>query len=204
MEKKLIIAARALSLIFNPFYLPLVGLVLLFWFTYLDLLPLSYKLTVVALVYLFTILFPTLLIHFYRNYHGWKLFQLGKRERRMVPYIISIVSYFTCCYIMNFIRIPHFISTLLVIAILLQTVCAFINVWWKISTHTAGIGAVTGTLVIFSEIFGFYLLWWLCLALVISGLVGTSRMILRQHSLSQVLVGYALGIVISIFTILYI
>ncbi len=204
MEKKLIIAARALSLIFNPFYLPLVGLVLLFWFTYLDLLPLSYKLTVVALVYLFTILFPTLLIHFYRNYHGWKLFQLGKRERRMVPYIISIVSYFTCCYIMNFIRIPHFISTLLVIAILLQTVCAFINVWWKISTHTAGIGAVTGTLVIFSEIFGFYLLWWLCLALVISGLVGTSRMILRQHSLSQVIVGYALGIVISIFTILYI
>ncbi len=203
MEKKLIIAARALSLTFNPFYLPLVGLVLLFWFTYLDLLPLSYKLTVVALVYLFTILFPTLLIHFYRNYHGWKLFQLGKRERRMVPYIISIVSYFTCCYIMNFFRIPHFISTLLVTAIFLQTVCAFINVWWKISTHTAAIGAVTGTLIVFSEIFGFYLLWWLCFAIIVSGLVGTSRMILRQHSLSQVLVGYGLGLVISIFTILY-
>jgi membrane-associated phospholipid phosphatase len=204
MEKKLIIAARALSLAFNPFYLPLMGLILLFWFTYLDLLPLSYKLTVVVLVYLFTILFPTLLIRLYRNYHGWKLFELGQKERRAVPYIISILSYFTCCYIMNYVRIPHFISTLLVIAIVLQTVCAFINVWWKISTHTAGIGAVTGTLIIFSAIFGFYLLWWLCLALIVSGLVGSSRMILRQHSLSQVLVGYALGIVISILTILYI
>jgi membrane-associated phospholipid phosphatase len=204
MEKKLIITARALSLIFNPFYLPLVGLILLFWFSYLKLLPFIYKLTVLLLVYLFTILFPTLIIRFYRNYHGWKLFQLGQRERRMVPYIISIVSYFTCYYIMNFFRIPHFISTLLVIAIVLQLLCAFINVWWKISTHSAAIGAVTGTLIIFSEIFGFYLLWWLCLAIIISGLVGSSRMILRQHNLSQVLVGYALGLVISIFIIIYI
>lgn len=202
MEKKIIIAARTLSLVFNPFYLPIVGLVLMFWFTYLNLLPLSYKLTVIALVYLFTILFPTLLIRAYRNYHGWKLFELGQRERRMVPYIISIISYFTCCYIMNFSRIPHFISTVLVIAIMLQTICAFVNVWWKVSTHSAGMGAMTGSLIVFSYVFGFYLLWWLCLALVISGLVGSSRMILRQHSLSQVLVGYALGLVISIFIII--
>lgn len=204
MEKKLIIAARALSLILNPFYLPLIGLILLFWFTYLNLLPLTYKLTVLTLVYLFTVLFPTLIIRSYRNYHGWKLFELGQRERRMVPYIISIVSYFTCYYIMNFFRIPHFISTLLVIALAIQVLCAFINVWWKISTHSAAIGAVTGTLIVFSEIFGFYLLWWLCLAIIISGLVGSSRMILRQHNLSQVLVGYAIGFAISILIIIYI
>lgn len=204
MEKKLIIAARALSLILNPFYLPLIGLILLFWFTYLNLLPLTYKLTVLTLVYLFTVLFPTLIIRSYRNYHGWKLFELGQRERRMVPYIISIVSYFTCYYIMNFFRIPHFISTLLVIALAIQVLCAFINVWWKISTHSAAIGAVTGTLIVFSEIFGFYLLWWLCLAIIISGLVGSSRMILRQHNLSQVLVGYAIGFTISILIIIYI
>jgi len=204
MEKKLIIAARTLSLVFNPFYLPLVGLILLFWFTYLNLLPLVYKLAVTMNVYLFTILFPTLIIRFYRNYHGWKLFELGQRERRMVPYIVTIVSYFTCYYIMNFFRIPHFISTILIIAIAIQTICAFINVWWKISTHSAAVGAMTGTLIVFSEIFGFYLLWWLYLALIISGLVGSSRLILRQHNLSQVLVGYAIGFALSILIIIYI
>lgn len=204
MEKKLIIAARTLSLVFNPFYLPLVGLILLFWFTYLNLLPLVYKLAVTMNVYLFTILFPTLIIRFYRNYHGWKLFELRQRERRMVPYIVTIVSYFTCYYIMNFFRIPHFISTILIIAIAIQTICAFINVWWKISTHSAAVGAMTGTLIVFSEIFGFYLLWWLYLALIISGLVGSSRLILRQHNLSQVLVGYAIGFALSILIIIYI
>lgn len=204
MEKKLIIAARTLSLVFNPFYLPLVGLILLFWFTYLSLLPLAYKLTVLLSVYLFTILFPTLVIRFYRNYHGWKLFQLGQRERRMVPYIVTLVSYFSCYYLMNLFRVPHFISTILVIAIIMQMLCAFINVWWKISTHSAAVGGMTGLLIVFSEIFGFYLMWWLYLALIISGCVGSSRIILRQHNLSQVLVGYGLGFITSILIIIYI
>ncbi len=204
MEKKLIIAARTLSLVFNPFYLPLVGLIMLFWFSYLSMLPLSYKLTIIGLVYLFTVLLPTIIIRIYRNYHGWKLFQLSQRERRVVPYIVSILSYFTCYYIMDYFHIPHVISTVLVIALSVQLICAFINMGWKISTHSAGIGAVTGTLIVFSIYFGFYLLWWLSLALIISGLVGSSRLVLRQHSLAQVIVGYALGLVISILIILFI
>ncbi len=203
MEKKLILSARALSIIFNPFYLPLLGMILLFWFSYLNVLPLEYKLTVVAIVYLFTILLPNLTIRLYRNYNGWKLFELGQKERRMVPYITTIVCYFACYYTMNYYRIPHFISSILVVALNVQLLCAFINSWWKISTHSAGIGALTGTLVIFSLALNFYLLWWLCLALIVSGLIGSSRIILRQHTLSQVLVGYGLGFVISILTILF-
>ena len=42
--KKIIIAARVMSAIFTPFYLPIVGLVALFVFSYLGLLPWAYKL----------------------------------------------------------------------------------------------------------------------------------------------------------------
>ncbi len=203
MEKKLILSARALSIIFNPFYLPLLGIILLFLFSYLNALPWDYKLTVVGIVYLFTILLPNLTIRLYRNYNGWKLFELGQKERRMVPYITTIVCYFACYYTMNYYRIPYFISSILVVALNVQLICAFINSWWKISTHSAGIGALTGTLIIFSFALNFYLLWWLCLALIISGLVGSSRIILRLHTLSEVLVGYGLGFVISILTILF-
>ncbi len=203
MEKKLILSARALSIIFNPFYLPLLGIILLFLFSYLNALPWDYKLTVVGIVYLFTILLPNLTIRLYRNYNGWKLFELGQKERRMVPYITTIVCNFACYYTMNYYRIPYFISSILVVALNVQLICAFINSWWKISTHSAGIGALTGTLIIFSFALNFYLLWWLCLALIISGLVGSSRIILRLHTLSEVLVGYGLGFVISILTILF-
>lgn len=204
MEKKLAVISRVLSLVFTPFYLPVTGMILLFWFSYLNLLSWRYKLEVLVLVYLFTALIPTLLIRLYGNYHGWKLFQLGQRERRAVPYIISMLSYFACYYIMNYFHIPHFISVLLVIALAVQLVCAFVNVWWKVSTHSAAIGAVTGTVVVFSLIFGFYLLWWLCLALIISGLVCSSRLVLRVHTLSQVLAGYLTGFVIAVGVVLFV
>ena len=165
-------------------------------------MPWAYKLTVLTLVYLFTILIPTLLIHFYRNYHGWTLIELGKKERRVVPYLLSIVSYFVCYYVMHRFNIPHFMSNILMAALIIQILCALINVWWKISTHTAAIGGVMGALQAFAVIFGFNPIGWLCLVLILAGMVGTSRMILRQHSLRQVCYGFLLGLVVAYGVIL--
>ena len=201
-EKNIILAARVLSMVFTPFYLPLVGLIALFTLSYLSLMPWAYKLTVLALVYLFTILVPTLLIHFYRNYHGWTLIELGKKERRVVPYLLSIVSYFVCYYVMHRFNIPHFMSNILMAALVIQILCAIINVWWKISTHTAAIGGVAGALQAFAVIFGFNPIGWLCFVLILAGMVGSSRMILRQHSLRQVCYGFLLGLVAAYVVIL--
>lgn len=197
-QKNIILAARIVSLVFTPFYLPLVGLVALFLFSYLSLLPPSYKLLVVFIVYLFTILMPTLLIHLYRRHQGLTLIELGNRERRMVPYVISIACYISCTYIMESLHVPHFMGAILIAALIIQVTCALINVWWKISTHTAAIGGVTGALFAFGELFNFNPVGWLCLVIVLSGLLGTSRIILRQHSLSQVLLGYVVGVVVGI------
>lgn len=194
-HKSIILTARALSVVFTPFYLPIVGLVALFLFSYMSLLPLSYKLFVVGMVYVFTILLPTLLIHLYRRYQGWTLTELGTKERRMVPYVISILCYFCCYYLMMLLHIPSFMARIVVTALVIQVVCAIINVWWKISTHTAAIGGVTGALVAFSLLFGFNPVGWLSLVTLIAGVVGSSRIILMQHSLSQVLVGYLVGVV---------
>ena len=98
-EKNIILTARVVSMVLTPFYLPVVGILAIFTFSYLSMFPWQAKLSYVFLVYAFTVLIPTLLIHLYRQYHGWTLIQLGQRERRMVPYVISILCYFTCFYI---------------------------------------------------------------------------------------------------------
>ena len=200
----MILAARVVSMLFTPFYLPIVGLIALFLFSYLSIFPLAYKLQVLIMTYLFTILLPTVSIHLYRRYQGWNLIELGHRERRMVPYIISIVCYFTCIYLMERLHMPHFMSAIIIAALLLQIVCAIINVWWKISTHTAAIGGVGGALFAFAEYLGFNPVWWLCLVFFVAGLLGTCRMILRQHSLAQVVAGFWVGFICAAIAILFI
>lgn len=198
-QKRFIIAARVMSMVFTPFYLPTVGLVALFSLSYLSLLPFSYKLTVLSLVYIFTILMPTLLIHLYRRHQKWTLIELGQRERRMVPYVISILCYMVCTYFMESLHLPHFMGSIVITALIIQILCAIINVWWKISTHTAAIGGVAGAIFAFSAIFGFNPLFWFSIVLILSGMLGTSRMILRQHTLSQVVVGFLVGFFSGIF-----
>ncbi len=202
-EKKIIWTAKLVSMLFNPFYLALSGLIILFLFSNLRYLPWSYQLNVLFMVYLFTILFPTMLIRLYRRYQGWNLMELGRKERRMVPYIISILCYFTCYYVMSALRMPHFMGSILLSALMIQVLCALINVWWKISTHSAAIGGVAGALIAFSVFFFFNPIWWLCLVILLAGVVGSARMILRQHTLSQVVSGFLLGFCSALFVVLF-
>ena len=201
--KTIILAARIISMLLTPFYLSVVGVLAIFSFSYLSMFPWQAKLSLVLLTYAFTVLLPSILIHLYRQYHGLTLFQLGHREKRMIPYVISILCYSLCLYIMDWLHLPHLLTAILTAALVIQILCAIINVWWKISTHTAAIGGVTGSLIGFSFLFSFNPMWWLCLVILLSGLVGSSRIILRQHSLSQVSMGYFLGIASSYLTIIY-
>ena len=202
-EKTIILTARIVSLVFTPFYLPILGLVALFTLSYLRQMPWPYKFQVLIMVYLFTVLLPTVLIHLYRRYQGWTLIQLGNKERRMVPYVISILCYFACVYWMDYFHIPHFMSNIVTAALFIQIVCALINVWWKISAHMAAIGGVAGALFVFAELFGFNPVWWHCLVFVVAGILGTCRMILRQHTLLQVVAGFLVGIVCAIIGIVF-
>lgn len=201
-EKEIIFTAKVLSVLFTPFYLPILGLLILFIFSYLSLLPLTYKLFLLLMFYLFTVFLPTALIRFYRRYQGWTLIELGSRERRAIPYVISIFSYLLCYYIMAATHVPHFMGSILIAALVIQVACAIINLFIKISTHTAAIGGVTGALLPFSVIFSFNPVWWLCIVLLLAGMVGTSRMILRQHSLRQVVLGYLAGVACSFVSVL--
>ena len=203
-EKNIILTARIASMLLTPFYLPVMGILAIFFFSYLSMFPWQFKVSLVVMVYLFTVFIPTVLIHLYRQYQGWTLLQLGQKERRMVPYAISILCYFSCFYLMNLLHLPHLITSILIVALVIQMLCAVINVWWKISTHTAAIGGVLGALLAFSFILNFNSVWWLCLVVIASGIVGSSRIILRQHTLTQVTAGFFLGIISAFFTIILI
>ncbi len=195
--------ARLLSWLFRPYYMPLVGFVALFTLTYLRLLPAGYKIYVLVVVYVFTILFPQAGAWVYRKVNGWAAHHLRIRQNRSVPYVWSIVSYMACWYLMHRMHLPHYMQGIIVSALMIQLVCAVINIWWKISTHAAGAGGIIGALVAYSVIFMFNPVNWLCVLILLSGAVGSSRMWLRQHTLSQVVVGTLVGVVCGFVGIIF-
>ena len=203
-EKYLRITARVLSTVFTPFYVPTVCFVALFLFTYLKLLPMLYQVVVVGSVYLFTVIFPMTAIYFYQKVNGWSLRHLSHKEKRIVPYAMGIVSYVACLLLMYRMGIPRFMSGIIVASLIVMVICAVTNIWWKISAHMAAIGQFVGGMVSFSFLFFYDLSGWLCLAILVSGMLGTSRITLRQHTLSQVLVGFAVGFVCGVSGILFI
>lgn len=203
-EKRIAIIARTLSLLFTPFYLPLVGMLALFIFSYLSILPWQYKFQVTIITYLFTILIPTMCIHWYHRYNGWTPWHLRERNKRMVPYLISIMSYLACFTLMKWMHLPHFMSAIIVAALFVQIVCAMINLWVKVSAHMAAIGGMTGGIAAFAFIFGFNPVWWLSLTILVSGFVGTSRMIMRVHTLTEICAGYIIGIITTFIVVILI
>lgn len=204
MIRTIIRIAKVISIIFTPFYLPVMGLLALFLFSYLSLLPLRYKAIVLGIVLLFTAVIPTLLIRIYRYCQGWNRIEIGHKERRMVPYIISILSYMVCIHAMKNINIPTFMLKIVFAAIIIQIICAIINLRWKISTHMAAIGGVSSALLTFAFILNFNPLLWFCLLMLFSGILGSSRIILRQHNLSQVVVGYLVGFICALIVMIFI
>lgn len=194
-EKSIILTAKVISLIFMPFYMPILAFVLLFIFSYMSLMPFVYKLIMLSIVALFSIVIPRILIYLYIKLNGLKQRHLSKRETRTMPYLLSIISYWFGYELLMNIHTPRFMISIFWAALAVQIVCGVINLKFRISTHSAAVGSFNGMLIAYSLIFAFDPLWWLCLSLVITGVVASSRVILRQHTVAEVNVGMLVGVI---------
>jgi len=193
MDRKLIKTAKVLSALFMPLYAPLWVFFGLFLFSYMRMLPWGYKLIVLAVVYFFTVFVPTMGITAFRLFKRWTHLELSHREHRHMPYIVTLVSYGACLVLMTKMNAAMFFRGVVMAALVCQIICVTINAWWKVSTHMVGMGGLVGALNAFSILFYYNPVWPFCALLLLSGALGTSRIILRQHSLAQVLVGFGIG-----------
>lgn len=201
-EKRLMKIARVLSIVFSPFYTPVWILIVLFFNSYLQMLPIEYRLFLLFTVFIFTVFIPRLGINIFRMVMSWTHWQLSHREHRHMPYLLTICSYTVCLVVLSRVNVVMFVRGVVMAAFVSQIICVFINAWWKVSTHMVGMGGMVGALIAFSNLFYFNPMWYVCALILLSGALGTSRIILRQHSLAQVVVGFLIGFICSLIFIL--
>ena len=200
-EKGLIRAARIVSAVFTPFSIPFLAFLALFLFSYLRMMPLPYKLVVLGVVYCFTIFLPTLTIFLFRKMNGFNRRDLLERKRRYVPFLLTITSYAFGLAMMYRMRLPWYMINILWASLVIMIICVVLNLKWKLSEHMAGAGAVIGGVVVFSSLFNYNPVWWLCFFILITGLLGSARIILRHHTPGEVLSGFAVGLVCSVLVL---
>ena len=200
-DKTLIRTAKVISAVFTPFSIPFLAFLVLFIFSYLRIMPLQYKLIVLGVVYCFTILMPTLTIFIFRKINGFSPEELVERKRRYIPFILTITSYVFCLLMMHRLNIPWYMTGIILSALVVMIICVIVNLKWKLSEHMAGAGAVIGGLVAFSALLSYNPVWWLCLFILVAGVLGTARIILRHHTLGEVMGGFAVGLICSLLVL---
>jgi membrane-associated phospholipid phosphatase len=200
----LLTGSRLISAVYTPFMTPLIAFALILFCSFLRIMPMEYKLTVLGMVYCFTVLMPMLSIYLYQKVNGWGLRELGRREKRFVPYGLTILSYLACLFSMHRIHLPRYMTGIITATLICMLVCTALNLRWKVSTHVASSGLMVGGLLSYSFLFQFNPVWWLSFFILLSGMLGTARIILCQHTQMEIFVGFLVGMFCGVTGILFI
>ena len=140
-------------------------------------------------------------------------FRIPERKERL-PVLFLLFFYYGLTYFIlknandvNYNFIGPFLSFMFS-GVILSLIAFLITFKWKISLHSIAIGAMTGGFLSLATVFYpffnardfFYINSGL---LILMGLVGTARLIERDHQLYEVIFGLTIGLIVSFFTIYF-
>ena len=111
------------------------------------------------------------------------------REQRNGVYLLASALGIIDCALYWYFHAPRLLSVLFTTGLIAVIIFMVINYYWKISLHTA---FITGAVVVLVIVFG----WKALFSVVFIPLVAWSRIVLKQHTIPQVMVGGLLPVVI--------
>ena len=123
---------------------------------------------------------------------------LTKRRERFYPYLITLLSYTAMMIFYYRMNMPKWFLLMIAASIAIMVAAIVITLWWKISAHMFGIGGLVGGAMSVSYFVERSNPYYLFMGLfILAGLIGTSRLILKRHTLPQVIAGFLLGFLLS-------
>jgi hypothetical protein len=123
--------------------------------------------------------------------------ELDDKKERTIPFV-SIATFYiwTFFYYKPSYHLPFanpLIASMLLGGVVSVFMGFFINIFTKISLHSIAAGAFLGFYLSITKYTVYDTSLFLPIILIIAGMVGTARLLLRAHTLKQVLLGYFVG-----------
>lgn len=204
-DRILYIASRTVSFAFCPLLVPTYGILLAFCLSFLVILPVR-TMVVVTL----TTLFITGIVPFTFILFMWRKKRVGdpslkQRRERFWPYIVTVICYLICMVYLIVLKAPVWLWGFMLGASVSLMLVSVINLRWKISAHTTAMGGLLAMLfrIVVSGYTPLPIEGWMTVAILLTGMVGTARLLLQRHTLLQVLAGLLVGFVpVYLFSLL--
>lgn len=122
--------------------------------------------------------------------------QLKTQRDRIIPYIVCGIFYFWGWYVShNLPEYPHEIVSFELAIFLASSIGLMANIYMKISMHTIAVGLMATFVMMLglssAVSFGLFI----SIVLLVTGLVGTARMIVSDHTQKEIYAGLFVGIV---------
>ena len=194
-------AAHFFSWVFHPLFIPLYVTIFLLYIHPSAFVALNEKLKVFKLIFVFTntALFPGLAVFLMWRLKLTQSIFLKTQKERIIPYAAAMVFYFWAWYVSRSLKDEQELFTGFLFGSFLTVVAAWLaNIYYKISMHALAVG---GMLVfIFQTSFsiegssGLYPSF----ALLVAGIVCTSRMIISDHRPVEIYSGIFLGMLCQV------
>jgi membrane-associated phospholipid phosphatase len=115
---------------------------------------------------------------------------VSRRKERIGPFLFGLASVLAGLVTLVLIKAPKNLQTLLIITAVSCIVMLVITLWWKISIHAS---SLAGTLTFLTALYGVIVLP----AFLLVVLVSWSRVVLRRHTVAQVVAGALVSITLT-------
>ncbi len=193
--------AHILSYIFHPLFIPLYVTLFLvyvhpFYFAGYDD---HNKQWVILKVAYNTIFFPAVTVFLLYQLKFISSIFLKSQKDRIIPYVACGIYYFWIYLVMrNDSDIAPTLTAFLLGVFLASSAALIANIYLKVSMHAIGMGGLLG--VFFEIMFHRTMLmtWPLAIAILITGLVCTSRLMISDHRPKEISIGLLIGFLTQI------
>ena len=193
--------ANIISHVFHPLLMATYGCLLVFFgltdTIYAVFTPLRVKLLITATVFAFTFLLPLLNLLILYKLRYISSLRIEDRRERTFPMLMTSLCYLGLFYMIYDFNIWPAIKIFVLGGGICIALGALISLYWQISAHAIGVGGLLGALLAISYYVQVPMFTVLSLVILLSGIIGFSRLALRAHTPSQVYAGFMMGCVVQ-------
>ena len=194
---------KIVSILFHPVFVPTITVFLVVKI-YSNIIILENQAGIILIgTCVFSLILPLLSVFVLLLTKKIDSLEMPKKEERFLPILFASIWMILGFYFMKEIfSYAPIMKSIYLGAIYVMLISLLITKKWKISLHMLAIGGATGVFIMLEFLFGQNLML-LLITILISGILGFSRLSLKAHSLHQIYAGFIVGNIIMGLSILY-